>query len=67
MLNTPRWISLVGAPLGEHPGNDHLNVGERAGHFVQEDAGPQLAELINDFIAGQRFIGFRVVDRAADQ
>ncbi len=29
-----------------------------AGHFVQEDAGPELAELINDFIAGRPVSGF---------
>ena len=33
---------------------------EEAGHFVQEDAGPQLAELINDFIAGREVSGFSV-------
>jgi haloalkane dehalogenase len=31
-----------------------------AGHFVQEDAGPQLAKLINDFIAGRPVAGFEV-------
>lgn len=29
-----------------------------AGHFVQEDAGPQLAELINAFIAGEKVASF---------
>ncbi len=29
-----------------------------AGHFVQEDAGAELAELINDFIAGKEVTGF---------
>lgn len=33
---------------------------EGAGHFVQEDAGPQLAALINDFIAGREVRGFSV-------
>jgi haloalkane dehalogenase len=31
---------------------------EGAGHFVQEDAGPELAALINDFIAGREVAGF---------
>ncbi len=31
-----------------------------AGHFVQEDAGPELAALINDFIAGREVRGFSV-------
>ena len=26
---------------------------KNAGHFIQEDAGPELAVLINDFIAGK--------------
>ena len=30
------------------------------GHFVQEDAGPQLAELINAFIAGEPVESFDV-------
>ena len=25
-----------------------------AGHFVQEDVGPELAQIINDFIAGKK-------------
>ena len=29
-----------------------------AGHFVQEDAGPELAAMINDFIAGEEVTGF---------
>jgi hypothetical protein len=29
-----------------------------AGHFVQEDAGPELAAMINDFIAGEEVRGF---------
>ena len=29
-----------------------------AGHFVQEDAGAELAALINDFIAGEEVKGF---------
>ena len=29
-----------------------------AGHFVQEDAGPELAAMINDFIAGKEVEGF---------
>ncbi|MFT7653505.1 MAG: haloalkane dehalogenase [Limisphaerales bacterium] len=29
-----------------------------AGHFVQEDAGPELAAMINDFIAGEQVRGF---------
>jgi haloalkane dehalogenase len=33
---------------------------EGAGHFVQEDAGPELAELINTFIAGDEVQSFRV-------
>jgi len=32
-----------------------------AGHFVQEDAGPQLAELINAFIAGKKVDSFDVI------
>ena len=32
-----------------------------AGHFVQEDAGPQLAALINDFIAGEAVESFEVI------
>lgn len=31
-------------------GQNHVTI-ERAGHFLQEDAGPELAELINRFIA----------------
>ncbi len=31
-----------------------------AGHFVQEDAGPELAALINDFIAGRELAGFSI-------
>lgn len=34
-----------------------------AGHFVQEDAGPELAALINDFIAGREVEGFSVAPR----
>lgn len=33
---------------------------EGAGHFVQEDAGPQLAQLINAFIAGEPVQSFSV-------
>jgi haloalkane dehalogenase len=33
---------------------------EGAGHFVQEDAGPQLAQLINSFIAGEPVQSFSV-------
>jgi haloalkane dehalogenase len=29
-----------------------------AGHFVQEDAGAELAAMINDFIAGEAVTGF---------
>jgi len=29
-----------------------------AGHFVQEDVGPELAAMINDFIAGREVTGF---------
>jgi haloalkane dehalogenase len=36
-----------------------------AGHFVQEDAGPQLAALINDFIAGREVTGFSVPPKSA--
>ena len=36
-----------------------------AGHFVQEDAGPELAALINDFIAGREVRGFSVQRRPA--
>jgi haloalkane dehalogenase len=32
-----------------------------AGHFVQEDAGPQLAALINAFIAGKKVESFDVI------
>ncbi len=38
---------------------------EGAGHFVQEDAGPELAALINDFIAGREVRGFSVDTSAA--
>lgn len=31
-----------------------------AGHFVQEDAGPQLAEVINSFIAGEAVESFSI-------
>ena len=31
---------------------------ERAGHFVQEEVGPELAALMNDFIAGKPVRGF---------
>lgn len=31
-----------------------------AGHFVQEDAGPELAAMINDFIEGKDVSGFEV-------
>ena len=34
-----------------------------AGHFVQEDAGPQLAAMMNDFMAARPVSGFSVVDR----
>ncbi|MEQ8860836.1 MAG: haloalkane dehalogenase [Pseudomonadales bacterium] len=37
-----------------------------AGHFVQEDAGPQLAALINDFIAGRRVRGFTAASPASE-
>lgn len=35
---------------------------EGAGHFVQEDAGPELAALLDDFIAGREVEGFSVAD-----
>jgi haloalkane dehalogenase len=38
---------------------------EGAGHFVQEDAGPQLAALINDFIAGRAVSGFSIKQDSA--
>ena len=34
-----------------------------AGHFVQEDAGPQLAALINAFIAGEKVDSFDVINK----
>ena len=39
------------------PGATSLTI-KGAGHFVQEDAGPELAELIDDFIAGRAVKGF---------
>ena len=38
------------------PGAQNITI-KGAGHFVQEDAGPQLAALINDFIAGRAVEG----------
>jgi haloalkane dehalogenase len=37
--------TIPGAAGLEHP------VIEGAGHFLQEDAGPQLAEIVADFVA----------------
>lgn len=37
--------------LSRVPGAQNITI-QGAGHFVQEDAGPQLARIINDFIAG---------------
>jgi haloalkane dehalogenase len=37
--------TIPGAAGREHP------VIEGAGHFLQEDAGPQLAEIVADFVA----------------
>ena len=39
------------------PGATNVTI-KGAGHFVQEDAGPELAALINDFIAGKEVSGF---------
>ena len=39
------------------PGAVNVTV-KGAGHFVQEDAGPELAAMINDFIAGKEVVGF---------
>ena len=39
------------------PGAVNVTI-EGAGHFVQEDAGPELAAMINDFIAGEEVTGF---------
>jgi haloalkane dehalogenase len=41
------------------PGAVNVTI-EGAGHFVQEDAGPELAAMINDFIAGRDVSGFAV-------
>ena len=39
------------------PGATHVTI-KGAGHFVQEDAGPELAAMINNFIAGRAVSGF---------
>lgn len=40
--------------LNRVPGAQNVTL-EGAGHFVQEDAGEELATIINEFIAGRRF------------
>lgn len=45
--------------LDRVPGAINVTI-KGAGHFVQEDAGPELAALINQFIAGNEVKGFEV-------
>ncbi len=45
--------------LDRVPGAINVTI-KGAGHFVQEDAGPELAALINQFIAGDEVRGFEV-------
>jgi haloalkane dehalogenase len=40
--------------LNRIPGAQNVTI-EGAGHFVQEDAGEELAGIINEFIAGVEF------------
>ena len=51
--------------LDRIPGAQNITI-SGAGHFVQEDAGPQLARLINDFIAGEPVASFSV-DKSSDR
>ena len=48
--------------LDRIPGAINVNI-SGAGHFVQEDAGPELAALINTFIAGEEPYSFKVEER----
>ncbi|MEM7020365.1 MAG: haloalkane dehalogenase [Pseudomonadota bacterium] len=51
--------------IGRVPTAQNVTI-KGAGHFVQEDAGPGLAALMNDFIAGRPVSGFSVSESYAN-
>ena len=54
MAGTLRRVDVLRTPeerFAALPGLDHP-VLEGAGHFLQEDAGRQLGEIVADFVAG---------------
>ncbi len=48
------------------PGATNVTI-HGAGHFVQEDAGPELARMMNVFIAGEEVISVTVEKEVAEE
>jgi haloalkane dehalogenase len=48
---TRGWAEVLQAHVPGAAGRGHVTL-EHAGHFLQEDCGPQLADVVADFVGG---------------